>query len=302
MDAAVHEMVIKLSNKNYILRALNSVTIDTPKRSFAAATIEAKSLRYSTEKENQLKIYLLSLAALALAVPANAVPNFFDDFEGGVSGSVWTKWTGGSQEILQSSSNHNITPGGSKSARAFEADPTAYNAYADFGAWGGFLAAEVYIYEDFNNKTNDPSRPVTNMLALVGDTGGAVGFGTDYIQLGVVPFYPGGNLTYGFRTRFNDNNGFGIIDTGVARKAGWTKLAIEVDAMSAGGQIRFFIDGQQVGTSTRSGADLRWVRLGNNSKTYENFWYDDVKVVPEPATLLALGAGVVSLAFRRRKV
>ena len=140
------------------------------------------------------------------------------------------------------------------------------------------------------------------MLALIGDTGGAIGFGADYIQLGVVPFYPGGSVTYGFRTSYNDNNGIGIIDTGVSRKAGWTKLAIEVDAMSAGGQIRFFIDGQQVGTSQRQGADLRWVRLGNNSKSYENFWYDDVKVVPEPATLLALGTGVVSLAFRRRKV
>lgn len=248
-----------------------------------------------------MKIYLLSLAALALAVPANAVPNFFDDFEGGVSG-VWSVWPGGSQEKLQSSSNHNITPGGSKSARAFEADPTAYNAYADFGSWGGFLYAEVFIFEDFNIRDNDPNRPVTNMLALVGDTGGAVGFGTDYLQLGVVPFYPGGNLTYGFRTRYNDTNSLGIIDTGVARKAGWTKLAIEVDAVSAGGQVRFFIDDQQVGTSQRMGANLRWVRLGNNSKTYENFWYDDVKVVPEPATLLALGAGVVSLAFRRRKV
>ena len=37
--------------------------------------------------------------------------------------------------------------------------------------------------------------------------------------------------------------------------------------------------------------DLRWVRLGNNSKCYENFWYDDLSVVPEPASLLMLGLG-----------
>ena len=92
-----------------------------------------------------MKIYLLSLAALALAVPANAAPNFFDDFEGGVNSGVWTKWSG-SSELLQTSSDHNITPGGSQSARAFAADPTDYNAYADFGAWGGFLSAEVYLF------------------------------------------------------------------------------------------------------------------------------------------------------------
>ena len=28
-----------------------------------------------------------------------------------------------------------------------------------------------------------------------------------------------------------------------------------------------------------SPVDLRWVRIGNNNKSYENFWYDDVSVI-----------------------
>lgn len=241
------------------------------------------------------------IAAVAFAAPAGAQPAFFDDFEGGVNGSVWSAWTGGSQEVLQGDSSHNITPGGSASARAFAADPTAYSAYADFGTFDGFVRAEVNLFEDFNNDGTNPDQPVTNMLALIGDTGGSVGFGADYLQLGVVPFYPGGSQTYGFRTAYNDANALGIIDTGVSRKAGWTTLAIEADALDAGGQVRFFIDGQQVGTSQRTAENLRWVRLGNNSKTYENFWYDDVSVVPEPGSMVALAGGLMSLGLSLRK-
>lgn len=265
-----------------------------------------------------MKVFLASVGlAVLFAAQSWALP-FSDNFESGVSGSTWTKWTGSDQEILQTDSSHNHTPAGSQAARAFEADPTAYNAYADFGTTpvptGQVLRADVYLFEDFNNKGTDSARPVTNMLALVGDTGGAVGFGTDYLQLGVVPFWPGGSQTYGFRTRYNDNTGGGIFNSGISRKQGWTKLSIEADPYSIGGAVRFYVDDALVGSSFRSGgnggagglsqANLRWVRLGNNSKSYENFWYDDVSVrlVPEPASALMVVIGAVFVAgFGRRQ-
>ena len=247
--------------------------------------------------------------ALWCAAPALAVP-FFDDFETGVNGSVWTKWTGDFQELLQTDSSHNITLGGSQAARAHAADPTAYTGFADFGATGDFVRANVYVFEDFNNNGTNPNEPVTNMLALFGDGAHPNGF-SDYLQLGVVPFFPGGSQTYGFRTRYNDANALGIIDTGVSRKAGWTKLSIEADPIAAGGAVRFYIDDLLEGSSFRAGAnggagglspvDLRWVRLGNNSKSYENFWYDDVSVVPEPSSLLLLGLGIAAVNFSRRR-
>jgi hypothetical protein len=153
-------------------------------------------------------------------------------------------------------------------------------------------------------------QPVTNMLSVYGDAANP-GVFTDYIQLGVVPFYPSGSQRYGFRTLYNDSTGGGAIDTGVSRKAGWTQLAIEVDALAIGGQVRFYVDGAPVGTSFRAGANggagglssvaMRWVRLGNNSKSYENFWYDDVQVTPEPASLAVLLAGLSTVAMRRRQ-
>jgi hypothetical protein len=138
------------------------------------------------------------------------------------------------------------------------------------------------------------------MLSLWGDSGtNALSTGTDYLQLGVVSFLPGGNQQYSVRSRVNGADP--SANTGVTRKAGWTLLMIEADALADGGQVRFYIDGNQVGTSSRStGIPLRWVRIGNNSKSYENFWYDDLSVVPEPATLGLLSLGGLALVRRRR--
>jgi hypothetical protein len=230
--------------------------------------------------------------------------SFFDDFESNVQATVWAKWPGSNQEILQTSTDHNHTLGGSKSARAFQADPTAYNAYHDFGATADFVRAEVYLFEDFSNNGTNPAQPITNMLALVGDNGTATpGFSTDYLQLGVVPFLPGGSTTYSIRSRVNGSDP--SASTGVSRAAGWTKLAIEADALASGGQVRYYINDTQVGTATRStGVNLRWIRLGNNSKSYENFWYDDVSVVPEPNGILIAGISglaLVGYGLRRRR-
>lgn len=268
-----------------------------------------------------MRSLIVAFAIAALSSTVVAAPNFFDDFEAGVGGTnTWYNWRAspdswpppnpsGINNKLTTSDSHNHTPAGSKSARAWESDPAAWNAYSDFGAASGAIYAECWLFEDFNNKGTDGSRPVTSMLSLYGDAANP-GVFTDYIQLGVVSFYPSGSAGYGFRTRYNDVVGGGMVNTGVSRKAGWTKLAIQVDALADGGKINFLIDDVNVGSSYRvganggagglSGVDLRWVRLGNNSKSYENVWYDDVKVVPEPATAGLLLIGLAAIVRRRR--
>ena len=254
---------------------------------------------------------------------ASAVtPNFLDNFDNGVGGDiVWAPWgnapgnpssPNGINNLVTSDGGHDHTPGpGAGTARVFASDPAAWNGYADFGSVGGPIYSEAFLFEDFSNNGTNGAQPVTNMLALFGAAANPNAF-TDYIQLGVVSFFPGGSVSYGFRTRYNDATGGGIINTGVPRKAGVTKLAIEVDALADGGQIRFFIDNALVGTSFRAGANgglgglapvnLQYVRIGNNSKSYENFWYDDVQVVPEPTAAALLGLGAVgALSTRRRR-
>lgn len=244
---------------------------------------------------------IVAAAALAVmvvgAMPATAA-YFTDDFESGMGN--WAKWPE-ADETLQASAAHPRS--GDWCAWQVSADPWGYASYAAFGPVSDYLYAEAWVFEDFNENGRDPAKPVTNMLALVGDNGtGTPDWSADYMQLGVVPWFPLGSVGYGFRTSYNDSHGLGFGSAGVMRKAGWTNLAIEVFPVSAGGQVNFYIDGALVGTSQRTGAPLMWVRIGNNSKSYEHFWYDDVSVVPEPTSLLALAAGIPALAlFRRRR-
>ncbi len=252
---------------------------------------------------------LLALAiALVPFVSAFGV-GFYDDFENGVGGDIvyapWGNLSGdpttpnGINNLLTTATGEH-SHSGNRSARAWASDPAAWNGYADFGATSASLRASVWLYEDLSDPGT--ANPVTCMLSLYGDSGTQnPGAFTDYMQLGVVPFYPAGSQGYGWRTA---SGGINNTVPAVSRKSGWTELAIEVDSMAAGGQVRFFIDSALVGTSVRApGVDLRWVRLGNNSKSYENFWYDDltVAVIPEPASLTLLGLGGFALATLGRR-
>jgi hypothetical protein len=223
------------------------------------------------------------LLGLALSASLSAGQTvLFDDFEQGVQGDIWKKWPEAT-ETLQTDASVNHTPDGTKSARAVEADPHGYASYADFGATPGMVRAETWIYDEFQDDGTVFARPVSIMLALVGAAPDPVQY-TDYLQLGVVSWYSGGfSREYMIRTKYNDDNHLGYIPTGVFRKQGWTKLAIEADAHRNGGAVRFYIDGQLVGTSKRAcRADLQYVRLGVNFKSYDNIWYDDVLVQVDP--------------------
>lgn len=256
--------------------------------------------------------FMLVLAWITASGDACAQTLFVNDFENGVSrntsGGIWTGYDNGffgDPQWLEADSSHNHTPGGAKSARAVEADPYVYNSYADFGATGESLRATVYLYEDmtYTFPYTEPHEfqrrfhiEVRSMFTLFGDSAAGTpdetDVASDYLQLRLMPdlsrpedelpVEPGQEhdfYTYGIRTKYRDDNGLGLIDTGVPRENDWLKLVIEADSMADGGEVRFFIDGALVGTSQRTGADWRWVMMGATGPTYENYWYDDISVV-----------------------
>lgn len=261
-----------------------------------------------------MRVALAALCvALLTAAPARAVI-FFDDFENGVGGTHTWQVIGslngsgttldGINNRLTTDNSKNITPSGTNSARAFASDPAAWNAYADFGTTAGAFQASVWMYEDLNyTQLDDPAntQPVNGFLGIVGESGGEPAF-TEFLYLGVVG--QGGSRThYGTRSLSG-----GFFTSDIPREAGWTKLTIEADPVGAGAKVRFYVDTPSlpntlINTVDRANAAARFVRLGTNDKSYENFWYDDVSVVPEPASALLLGLGGMSIAgcFARQR-
>jgi hypothetical protein len=243
-------------------------------------------------------VLVLSMIGL-MAIPALASVSFFDDFEAGVGGThAWYNWAtsgatwpppnpSGINNLLTTSTDHNHTLGGSKSAREWASDPAAWNAYSDFGVTSGRVVATVWVFEDLSNPGTNP---ITNMLALYG-AGANPGVFSDYLYLGIQSNIS--NTTYSIRSSTG-----GFVNTGVARHSGWTQL--KIDASTGAGGVLFYIDGAPVGSATRTGVDLQYVRLGNNAKSYENFWYDDLSIVPEPASALLLLLGLPMLRRKSR--
>jgi hypothetical protein len=244
------------------------------------------------------------LLGLLLAFPLQAQTLFYDDFESGVGGDiVWsplgnvsgdTHTPNGFNNLVTTDTSHALS--GTHSARAWEADPAHWNGYADFGTTGSALKASAYLYEDMNYIPPYSDQPtwkqpyieVRSMFSLWGDnssdTLSGIATSTDYVQFRLIPDVdrpPNAapdHYSYGIETKYNDDHGLGIIDTGVLRAKSWTKFTIEADSVASGGQVRFYIDDALVGSSYRSGPDLRWVMIGSDKISYENFWYDDISV------------------------
>jgi hypothetical protein len=249
--------------------------------------------------------------AMLIAVSANAVSPYFEDFETGTDG--WSKWSSALDQLnLDTSHNHTpgfqSTPGNppalpvGHSYRESEAVPNGFASFTTIPDGAGALRVDVFVYTDNANPDVDDSRA---MLQL---TQGA-STGTDYLQLGWLQDYAGGSERFSVRTRRRDQLALGTFDTGISRPSAndWVKLSIEADS-GAGSNVRFYINDTlaYTGVGERLGANLDTIRLGVNfGNNLDTIWYDDVRVteIPEPAGVILLGFGGLAVGFsilRRR--
>ena len=256
---------------------------------------------------------LLAAAAsisLFVAAPATAqdVLPWSDNFDPG-GHATYVPWPGTPSDLLASSTAHALS--GTSSLRAFASDPgnwsSSYRMSSDTAnGVGGYIAADVYVWDD-NSVANTGPTPVNAMLAFAGANNSATpGFGTDYAELGIISGNTANVNDWVVRVRSYDQaHGTTWFDTGVSRASlaqSWVHLQIVADALpSAGGDglFHFFINGAEVVSETTSLArdsGEEWLRMGSNSKTYQDFWYDNLTIeVPEPSGLALLGLGFVAL-------
>jgi hypothetical protein len=248
----------------------------------------------------QCIVVLLVGALMTLAAGASAAPTFFDNFEGGFNGTAWPTWPTANDHL--NSSNNRSHAGGTLSVRQDPEDPATLANYHDFGATAGAVDASVWVWDD-NSSQGTASAPVNFYFGLYGDSASPTD-DTDHLLLGLSPTFADLN-TYGYKSKLNGSGNTGFTRTaaitGSVDHSGWFLLDVQADALSDGGQVRFYINGNQVGTASREpGVDLRYLFMGSQSKNYEFFWYDDVSITtPEPsAATLCLLAG--PLLLRRR--
>lgn len=241
-------------------------------------------------------LLVLIVAVSVFSATAVASLPFHDDFENGMGN--WTKVPGAAEALQLAGPDpwKSIDPGPLGEHEGYSARQHAYvgggNGYASFHNFGeqtGSIKAEVYLFEDLTTSA-DPVQAAMTLTPV--DIGGDPSF-DDFLRIGILQ-YAGTNAFYSFRTAAD-----GFVTTSVARKNGWTKLGIEVDP-GIGSEVRFYIDDALVGTSSRVTDNLSAITLGQNFSNNENFWYDGVNVVPEPASALLLLIGLPLLRRRSR--
>ncbi len=255
---------------------------------------------------------------LAATAAAQGVLPWFDDFDP-TPHAAYVPWPGSPSDLLASDTSHALSDG--YSVRAFATNPgnwtSSYRLTNDaLNGYNSRLSADVYVWDD-NDVANTGPTPVNAMLAYVGANNSATpGFGTDYAELGIISGNSANVNNWVVRVRSYDQaHGTTWFDTGVSRASvshSWVHLQIIADeqpSLGGDGLFHFFINGNEVVSNSvnlarNPSVGEQWVRIGSNSPTYENFWYDDLRIVPEPASVVMLvlgGVGLVVFAWRRRR-
>lgn len=245
---------------------------------------------------------ILTLAGVAMALSAAlAVPSqaayFFDDFEAGFG--AWTVGVGSgltwTDDVTDPTNKVVVQGTAAASSYVVFSAPLHVGLTVSWRFYDPGAATNVRHYLQLRSYVDAPSFTGLQELLALGS----------YNTAGVATNQYNGRSAFGIG---GTNQGW--FNTNVARSVGWHDMSIvitggEGTGGAGKGLASFIVDGNATENIAFMWKPFNMIVLGSglSSTNPGNYQYDDVKVVPEPASLIALGAGLVSmvgLARRRR--